>query len=438
MILLKNINALIYGNDASEVVKADIYLKDDKIFRIDTLEEGNIAKPELKADYVIDGTDRLVIPGLINSHTHAYMSLLRNLADDVPFTTWLFDTISPLEDVMTGEEAYYGTLLANMEMLRSGTTTYIDMHMHRDFAARAPFESGMRVCLTRGLVGNEADDEGGIRRLGDCLNDRDAWCDGDLRTVMLAPHAPYTCGPDFLKFVAEKARELNLGIHIHLAEGADEIKGLREKYNLTPIEYADRAGVFESRTIAAHCVHLTDSDIDLLAAKHVNVATNPVSNMKLANGFSPIPRLIDAGINVTIGTDGAASNNSLNLFREMSVEALIHKGLERDAVTVSAEQVLKMATINGAAALGRGDELGSIAEGKKADLSIINLRTPALMPNNNLISSLIYSANGSEVETVIVNGQILMEKNEFRTIDSERVYFEIEKIGRKYRSLVKR
>jgi len=435
-IRIESVKALFFEENGPVVEDADLFVKDDRIVKIVRKNDPSTQYQGPEAEYTIDGRHKLAIPGLINSHTHAYMTMFRNIADDVPFTKWLFDTISPLEDAMTAQESYYGALLADLEMIRTGTTSYVDMHMTPEESAKAAFDSGMRVCLTRGLVGRDRNDEGGIRRLKEALSDNEKWCDGDRLTTMLAPHAPYTCGPDYLEYIASYARDNGFGLHIHLAEGLTEIENLRRDYNMTPIEYADKAGVFEVRTIAAHCVHLLDSDFDILKAKNVNVAVNPVSNMKLANGFSPVPKMLEKGISVCIGTDGAASNNSLNLFREMGVEALIHKGLNKDAVTVSAADVLKMATIGGAKALGRENELGQLKEGYKADIAILDLRSPGLAPANNLISALVYSCSGNEVDTVLVNGKILMEKKEIKTIDEEKLYYEMDRIGARYMGLV--
>lgn len=443
-IKLEGIKTLFFDDDNPVIDKADIFIKEDKIAKIYRYTKEGVSdpskaqdeKPDIEADKVIDGTNRLAIPALINSHTHAYMTMFRNIADDVPFTKWLFDTISPLEDEMTGQESYFGATLANLEMIRSGTATYVDMHMTPDESAKAAFDSGMRVCLTRGLVGDTRNDEGGIRRLNEALHDNEKWCDGDRLMTMLAPHAPYTCGPDYLEFIASYAKENGFGLHIHLAEGLNEIEGVRKKYNMTPIEYAEKAGVFDVRTIAAHCVHLSGNDLDILKDKNVNVAVNPVSNMKLANGFSDVPAMLGKGISLCIGTDGAASNNSLNLFREMAIEALIHKGLNRDAQTVSAADVLKMATLGGAKALGRENDLGKIEEGYKADITILDLKSPSLLPNNNLVSALVYSCTGNEVDTVIVNGKILMEVKEVKTIDEEKLIFEMDRIGSRYMRIV--
>ncbi len=434
MIKLENIKALFYEGGKAKVETADIYLKDDRIFKIVRGDKPE-AIPE-KPDHVIDGRNRLVIPGLINAHTHAYMTMFRNIADDVPFTTWLFDTIEPLEDAMTPEESYYGTLLGNIEMIRTGTTSYVDMYISPDVNAKAAKESGLRACLTRGIVGSQYNDEGGLRRVNESLHDIDTWCDGDLLFGMLAPHAPYSCCDDFLKQVAEIAKERGLGLNMHIAEGLAEVEGVRKKYGMTPVEYVNSAGVFDVNCIAAHCVYLEDGDYDILKNKKVNVAINPVSNAKLANGFSNVPEMLERGLNICIGTDGAASNNTLNMFREMTFEALIHKGLKKEATAVSAEDVLKMATLGGARALGREGDLGRIEEGCKADLAVIDLRSPQLQPVNDPVSSLVYSANGSEVDTVIVNGKILMEHKELKTIDEERVYYEMDRIGARYMGIV--
>lgn len=426
MILFKNIRALIRKEGVLSVEKVDIVTSGDRIVRISAPgDEGDRNDAELTPDRIIDGDGRLAMPGLINTHTHAYMTLFRNVADDVPFTTWLFDRVSPLEDNMTEEDAYWGTKLANLEMIRTGTTAYVDMHMNPHVNAKAARESGIRAVLTRGLVGTDRHDEGGLRRLNEFREEYDRWNDNNMTGFMLAPHAPYTCGPDYIRFIAEQAKEMKLGIHIHLAEGRTEMENLRKDHNMTAIEYADAAGVFEVPCLAAHCVHLSESDMDILRDKKVTVAANPASNMKLANGFSDVPAMLRRGIRVTLGTDGAASNNTLNLFREMALEGLIHKGRLEDPESVSAREILDMVTVNGAAAIGRADDLGELAVGKKADIAIINLQNPGMNPYNDIISSLVYSSSGYEVETVMVDGKILMENGEYKTIDAERVYYEV-------------
>lgn len=265
-------------------------------------------------------------------------------------------------------------------------------------------------------------------RLRQAYEERDAAADCDRLTFMLGPHAPYTCDDGFMRIVSEEAKKNHMRIHVHLSESESEIEQIREKYHCTPIEMAAKNGLFDVPAVAAHCVQITEGDMDILREKNVSVVTNPASNMKLGNGFAPVPKMLEKGINVCIGTDGAASNNSLNLFHEMSLLALIHKGVERTPQCISAAETIRIATINGAKALGLEKEIGSLEEGKKADIAILNLNTPSLTPRNNLIAGLSYSANGSEVETVIIDGKITMENRKILTMDEELVYKKINEI----------
>lgn len=409
---IKDAYALVDG----EIKRHSIYIEKDTITGVDKKPEG------FSAEKTIEGSDRLVIPGLINAHTHSYMAPLRNIADDMPFMDWLLKGVEPVENRMTGEDAYWGAMLAIAEMIRCGTTTFNDMQMHIHNTTRAAKESGMRAVICRGLVGDKYDREDvRIKQAFEEMPDGEG-TNGRV-TFMLGPHAPYSAGFDYLRGVADIAKEKGLGIHIHLAESQTEIDNLKKEQGLTAIEYADKAGCFDVPCIAAHCVKVTESDMALMAKKNVSVVTNPASNMKLGNGFAPVPEMIDAGINVCLGTDGAASNNSLNMFREMSLLALIHKGTHDTPVCIGAREAFDMATINGAKALGL-DKTGAIKKGYKADLAILDINTPSMVPKNNLLSSLTYSANGSEVDTTIVDGEILMEGRELKTIDLERILYE--------------
>lgn len=285
----------------------------------------------------------------------------------------------------------------------------------------------MRAVISRGLIGSDHD-EAGQMRLRQAYEERDAAKDCDRLSFMLGPHAPYTCDDGFMRVVSEEAKKNGMGIHVHLSESVSEIEQIQEKYGCTPIEMADKNGLFDVPAIAAHCVQATDHDMDILKEKNVSVVTNPASNMKLGNGFAPVAKMMEKGINVCLGTDGAASNNSLNMFHELSLLTLIHKGVNRTPQCVSAGEGFRIATINGAKALGLEREIGSIEEGKKADLAILNLNTPSLTPRNNLIAGLSYSANGSEVETVIIDGRIVMENRKILTMDEELVYKKINDI----------
>lgn len=416
-------NALVILPEGAEDVirETSLYIEEDRITGIGDKPAG------FTADKVIDGKDKLVIPGLINCHTHSYMSFMRNVADDLSFMDWLFGTIDPIEQQMTDEDTYWGANLAIIEMMKSGTTCFNDMQMNIHQTTRAVKESGMRAVICRGLVGS-GNDEAGQSRLRQAYEERDAAKDCDRLTFKLGPHAPYTCDDEFLKIVAAEAKKENMGIHVHLSESESEISQIQEKYGCTPIALAEKCGIFDVPTIAAHCVQVTDEDIAILKRKKVSVVTNPASNMKLGNGFAPIAKMLDAGINVCLGTDGAASNNCLNMFHELSLLTLIHKGTGKTPQCVSAKEGFRIATINGAKALGLEKEIGSIKVGKKADLAMLDLNTPSLTPRNNLIAGLSYSANGSEVDTVIINGQVTMEGRKILTMDEKLVYGKIQSI----------
>jgi 5-methylthioadenosine/S-adenosylhomocysteine deaminase len=399
-----------------------IYIQNDRIVSVDTAPTGFIP------DKTIYGSGRLLIPGMINAHTHAYMSIFRNHADDLSFNDWLFGKILPLEDQLRPEDCYWGVMLSAMEMIATGTTTFLEMHLFNEPEVQAVADCGLRAVLSRGLTGGADDIEGGTRRLREALDAIEKWPNQPRLHFMLAPHAPYTCDDGYQREVAAEAKRLNIGIHTHLSESLTEIETIFNRYHCTPIELADRTGLLTDRTVAAHCVHLTDTDFQLLAARGTTVATNPISNLKLANGIAPIPKLLNAGVNVALGTDGPASNNALNMFQELKFLTLLHKGVTGDPCAVSAEAGFKIATANGAKALGLGHETGQIKPGLKADLVILNLDCPNMQPVNNPLAALAYSSTGNEVETVIVDGKILMENRQFISLDSERIYSEVEKI----------
>ena len=386
---------------------------------------------DFRADTVIEGKDKLLIPGLVNAHTHVYMTMFRGCADDLSFTDWLFGHIDPLESKMTREDCYWATLLGYLEMISTGTTSCLDMYVFTETALRAAEESGFRTALSRGLTGGESDPEGGARRIREALEELEDWKGTtDRIRFFLGPHAPYTCDPGYLRQIADLAEERKLPLHLHLSESVSEQEGIREKYGCTPAEYFDRAGCLRSGTVAAHCVYVSESDMALMAERGVTAVTNPASNLKLGNGVAPVPDLLKAGVNVALGTDGAASNNSLNLFKELSLVTLLHKGLRGDPTVVTAAEGLRMATENGAKALG-WEKLGRIEAGWLADLSVIDLDRINLRPHNDVLSSLAYAANGSEVESVMVEGRFLMKNREFTTIDLERVQYEVDRTCRR-------
>ncbi|MBO4808243.1 MAG: amidohydrolase [Lachnospiraceae bacterium] len=420
-IVLKDILAALPKGEDVEVKQTSIFIENDKIVGIGSEPSG------FKADEVIDGTDKFVIPGLINCHTHTYMAFMRNVADDLPFMDWLFGRIDPIEQKMTDDDVYWGACLGIIEMLKTGTTCFNDMQMNPCITTKAVKDSGMRAVIARGLVGS-GNDEGGRKRLDDTYKDMEFSKDCDRLSFILGPHAPYTCDEEYMRIVSNEAKEHDMGIHIHLSESVSEIEQIKEKYGCSPIEMAERNGIFDVRCIAAHCVQVDDKDMDIMKKHNVNVVTNPASNMKLGNGFAPIPEMMERGINVCLGTDGAASNNSLNLFKELHLLTLIHKGTHRTPECISATEGFKMATINGAKALGMEDKIGSIEVGKKADLAILDLKKPSLQPINNLIAGLSYSADGTEVETVFVDGKKVVENGKVLNLDEDLVYKKVNEI----------
>ena len=424
-ICIRDISALLPEGEGYTVRTCTVYIEGDRIAGLDRQPENFVAERTL------DGSGRLLVPGMVNAHTHAYMTVFRNCADDIGFTPWLFDKIMPMEDRLTEEDCYWGTLLAYMEMLRTGTTCSLDMYIFTQAAVRAQQESGIRAVMSRGLTGGADDVAGGERRLRDAVGEIEQWRGSPNLYFMLGPHAPYTCDEGYLREVAETATALHVPLHIHVSESRDEMRTIAERYGCTPPEFLDRAGILRDTTVAAHCVQLTDSDIDLLSARGVSVATNPVSNLKLGNGVARVSRMLERGINVCLGTDGTASNNTLNMYRELSYLTMLQKGMNEDAASLSAAQGMRMATAGGAKALGLGGQTGEIREGMLADLAILNLDTPWMQPKNNLLASLAYSANGSEVETVLVGGRILLDKGAYTSIDAERVLYEVEQVCRR-------
>jgi 5-methylthioadenosine/S-adenosylhomocysteine deaminase len=413
-ILIRDALAVLPDGKAS---RTSIYIQGDSVVSVGQEPEGFVC------DRVIPAEDKLVLPGFVNAHTHAYMTPFRNWADDLDFNTWLFERIMPAEDRMASDDAYWGAMLSCMEMIKGGTTCFLDMHMFPHSSVMAAQDSGMRAVISRGLSGGEDDPVGGERRLREAIAEYEACSGFPTIGFMLAPHAPYSCDEGYLRDIKAVADDYDLGIHTHLSESAGEVSNCREKYGVTPIGLFDRCGLITSRTVAAHCVHLTDEDIALIASRGMSVAVNTASNLKLANGVARVPEMQKAGINLCLGTDGASSNNALSVLREMQLITLIHKGVRGGALAVTAHDAFDMATKNGARALGIN--AGEIAAGKKADLAMFSLNDPALTPLGDPVAALSYSAYGVSADTVIINGEVVLDGGRFTKFDSERVLHEV-------------
>ena len=426
--LIRNGLLLLHGESGWRTEKQDLLINGS---RIEVLGTGLSAE----GCRVIDAANKLVMPGLINAHTHVYMTLHRNYADDLAFFDWL-DKVQQVEDGMTEEDVYWATLLGIIEMIKSGTTCFVDMTIKsaqetegpRSAASGAVRDSGFRAVISRGLAG-VADSEESLMKYGQAVREMEMFRDESRLQFIHGPHAPYSCMADYLRKLTQSCKDRGIGQTIHLSESLAEMEGVAKDHGgMTPIRYADSVGVFDVPAIVAHCVYATEEDIRIMKEKGVSVALCPKSNMKLGNGFAPAKQMLDAGVNVCLGTDGCGSNNSLNMFQEMNAAAMVYKGANRQAQCVGAGDVLEMATVNGAKAIGREGELGEIREGALADLILINLNEPQFIPQNNIISGLVYSAKGSEVDTVLVDGKILMENRKLATIDEDKVYGEIRKI----------
>lgn len=377
-------------------------------------------------DEIIDGKGMLALPGLVNTHTHVAMTLFRSYADDLALMDWLQNMIWPAEAHLDDDIVYWGSMLAFAEMIRGGTTAFCDMYMFMDSCAQAAEAAGIRGNIARGLAGVTPN---GVKALEENVELYRKWnngADGRIR-VMLGPHAPYTCPPDYLKKVRDTAEQYGIPIHIHLSETKGEVDTCREKFGVTPIALMNQIGLFDVPTLAAHCVHVTEDDIAIMAEKQVRVAHNPGSNLKLASGIAPVPAMRKAGVVVGLGTDGASSNNKLDMFAEMRLAALIHKAASLDPFAIKAEEALQMGTKDGAMCLGY-DDLGELKEGYLADLILVDRSGWHWKPRFNSISLAIYAGNSMDVDTVMVNGKVLMRHKELLTIDTEKLDYEVQRV----------
>lgn len=365
---------------------------------------------------VIDATGFIVMPGLINTHTHIAMALLRGISDDVPLMEWLNEHIWPVETHMGYNEILIGAKLGALEMLKGGTTTFVDMYPYEEAVAEASEEAGIRAvvspCAMDFRMPHFEEDWRAVQK---------RFSNSNLVSMMIGVHAIYTCSPENMKHAMELSEQLSTGIHIHHSETKDEEKTVRERYNANPTEHLVNVGLIKRPTLAAHCVYMSDEDITAFAENNVSVAYNPQSNMKLASGIAPIAKMLDAGVNVSIGTDGASSNNDLDMWDEMRTASLLQKVNTMNPCVLTAYQVLQMATVNGAKAIGKEGELGILQEGALADIILVDFEKPHLYPHTNLISELVYSCHASDVDTVIVNGEIVVENRKCTTMDETKV-----------------
>lgn len=416
---IKNGLVLTMNEENKVIENGFVGVLDDKIVYVGE-EKG------FSANEIIDAKGGIVLPGLINAHTHAPMSLFKGLAEDIPLKRWLEEYIFPIEKRLNPELVYIGALLSCAEMIMSGTTTFCDMYFFEDEVAKAAKKVGMRCLISEGLFDFPSPNYGNIEKgyeYTEWLIEK--WREDPLINIAVGPHTPYTCSEAILKNAKEIAEAHDIPIIIHVAETEYEVELIRQKYGKSPVEYLKELGLIYPRLIAAHCVHLSKKDMQLIKEGNVKVVHNAECNMKLASGISPVPDMIKMGICVAIGTDGSASNNNLDLFQEMDTVAKLHKISKMDPSVMDAVSVVKMATRNGAKALGMEDIIGSIEVGKKADIIVLNTNTAHMTPLYNPFYGIVYSATGADVTHSIIDGKVVMKERRLLTVDLDSIIEEV-------------
>ncbi len=427
-ILFKHADILVYENGIYNVIKnAYLAIDADKISYIGKDE------PSDTFDEIKDMNGKLLMSGFYNCHNHCPMVLLRGVGSDLPLNEWLFDKVFPIEDKLTAEEIEAGTSLALLEMLAGGTVSFSDMYFEPQVTAKAVADAGMKANLTRPVQSFDPNEEPEDSfRIAQSLELYNEWhkAENDRILIDFSIHAEYTCTEKIAKAYIEECNKRNGNLHIHLSETVKEHNECKEKYGKTPTEWFNSLGAFDSRAFAAHCVTLEDGDMDIILDKGVNIVHNPTSNMKLGSGFARIPKMLGMGINVALGTDGAASNNNLDMLEELHLASVIHNGYMQDATVMNADTVIKMATISGARLQGR-DDCGELKVGNKADIIAISLDKPHMRPIIDEKALITYSAQSSDVYMTMVDGKVLYENGEYKTLDKEKIYYSIEKAMKK-------
>lgn len=426
-ILLVNGTVVIADSRGSVIENAVVAVRNGEIIACGTADTST----NYEAAETIDVKGKIIMPGLINTHTHAAMTIFRGFADDLVLQDWLENYIWPAEGKYINEETVrLGTLLAIAEMIRSGTTTFADMYFFENTVGEVAREAGIRVLLGESLIDfstpNAATPEEGLEYTEMLLQ---KWQNDSLVKVSVALHSPYTCSPELLKSGKELADKYRVPLQIHVSETESEVNDIMTRFGFTPFGYLENLGILGDNIVAAHCVHLTDDDIRLIVERKVGVSHNLQSNLKLASGISPIPDLSYSGAEIGLATDGASSNNDLNMFEEMDLTAKVHKAIRKDATVLDAQTVVEMATIGGAKVLGMDNRIGSVEVGKRADLIIIDTNKPHLTPMFNPYSHIVYAVDGADVETVIIDGKIVMRDYKLLTIDENEIMEQVRELA---------
>lgn len=407
------INAIVITVDDNFTVYENgmVLVDEDIIYYVGDMNQEKIN--EFNADSVYDLDGNILMPGFINAHTHIPMTLFSGYGSGLPLKRWLEEKMWPAEAKLTGIDVYIGSKMGIAQMLLSGTTCFLDMYFYIDDIALAVSEMGIRAVLSQSLM-----DVGGTNNsIKECIESIEKYEDNDMIDIMVAPHAIYTNSKESLGKELDVAKQYNKPINIHVSETEFEVESSYNNNGVSPVKYLDDIGVFDVHTIAAHCVHVSDDDIRILSNKNVSVAHNPSSNLKLASGIAPIQKMIDAGVNVAIGTDGSSSNNNVDMIEEMHIAALLGKIYNGDPTALDAETIIKMATINGAKALNIDSKTGSIEKGKQADIIVIDTNSPFCQPQREYLNNLVYSIGRGQVVMTMVGGKVLQSNGEVIGLD---------------------
>ncbi len=422
--LYKNATIINFVNERLNVINDGCLAIDG-----DTVSYVGTVIPEDTFDRVLDMSGKIIMPGIYNCHTHSPMVLLRGVGSDLPLDKWLFEKVFPVEDKLTAQDIEAGSQLALMEMVSSGTVSFSDMYFEPEKTAEAVGAAGLRANISRPVQcfdpNEKPEDSYRIKQSLELFDNYNNSFDGRV-LIDFCIHAEYTCDEKTTRYYSALCNERQGNMHIHLSETIKEHNECIAKYGKTPSQWFEGLGTFDSRAFAAHCVALTEEDMDILKKHNVSVVHNPTSNMKLGSGFAPVEKFISKGINVAIGTDGAASNNNLDMLEEMHLASLIHNGYMRDATVMSAEKIIKAATVNGAALQGR-QNCGNLLAGYKADFVVFSTDMPNMIPCLDPSALIVYSAGRSDVYMTVCDGKVLYKNGEYLTLDKEKIYYDVKK-----------
>jgi 5-methylthioadenosine/S-adenosylhomocysteine deaminase len=421
-LLIRNAHVITLDSQDRVLPSADIAISNGVILAIGAAPDG------FQADEVIEAADHVVLPGFFNAHTHAAMTLERGWAEDLPLDRWFNERVWVAESALEEEDVYWGAALAACEMIRGGTVAFADHYFWMDQVARVVEESGLKALLAWCVFGLGAEQEIGgttLERTVDFVRGFSGAADGRILTT-LGPHSPYICSPEFLARVARESERLDVGVHLHLSESKGQFDTCMAQHGKSPAALVADLGLFDRQSIAAHCLYLTESDMDILGEKRATVAHCPKTYMKLSMGVAPVLELLRNGVNVAIGTDGPASNNNLDMLESTRLAVLVQKLHSGDPTALPSLAALRLATQAGARALGFPNS-GELAPGRSADLILMDLRRPHACPRHDLAANVVHAAQSADVSHVMVNGSLLLRDKQLLTMDEERIRYEAEK-----------